>query len=253
MRTARRTATGRLFGLAVVLGVLTGCGPTAPIAVPAAPSSGSPPASSATTSPAPATATGTPPPNDTTTAPGTTVVLSRVAYPWHWPNDAGHPGGVTHTYQVPPVPQLVQIGVGDHPSDAGERPFNRMAFTFTAAFPSYRLEFVDKLIGDGDGNTIPLGGLGVLKVTFRQAQAHTEDGNSSVASRPPAQIGYLRMVDYAQGGDFEGVLSYGIGITWPIPHSNPQIAVRAYEIEQVTGQGQHLYVVAIDVDATQAR
>jgi hypothetical protein len=59
-----------------------------------------------------------------------------------------------------------------------------MAFTVTTAFPSYRTEFLDTLIGDGNGQTIPLGGLGVLKVTFRQTQAHTEDGNSSVASRP---------------------------------------------------------------------
>lgn len=253
MRTIRRSAAGGLAGLALVFGVLVGCGRAAPTAGPPAPPSGSPPASSATTSPAPAATTGTPPPTDTTTAPATTVVLSRVAYPWHWPNDDGHPDSVTHSYQVPPVPQLVRIGVGDHPGDPGDRPFNRMSFTFTTAFPSYRIEFVDRLIGDGNGQTIPLEGLGVLKVTFRQARAHTEDGNSSILSRPPAHIGYTRMVDYAQGGDFEGVLSYGIGITWPIPHSNPQIAVRAYEVEQVTGQGQHVYVVAIDVDATQPR
>ena len=39
-------------------------------------------------------------------------------------------------------------------------------------------------------------------------------------------------------------------MTWPIPQSNPQIAVRATEVEKVTSRGQHLYVVAIDVDAT---
>jgi hypothetical protein len=58
------------------------------------------------------------------------------------------------------------------------------------------------------------------------------------------------MAGYAQGGDFEGVLTYGIGITRPVPHSNPQLAVRAYEVETVTAGGQHRYTVAIDIDAT---
>jgi hypothetical protein len=59
-------------------------------------------------------------------------------------------------------------------------------------------------------------------------------------------------VDYAQAGDYEGVLTYGIGVAWPIPQSNPQIPVRAYEVEKVTAQGQHLYAIAIDVDARQS-
>jgi hypothetical protein len=51
-------------------------------------------------------------------------------------------------------------------------------------------------------------------------------------------------------GDFEGVVTYGIGIAWPVPHSNPQFAVRATGVEKGTAQGQHVYIVAIDVDAT---
>jgi len=65
----------------------------------------------------------------------------------------------------------------------------------------------------------------VLVVRFDVAQAHSADGSrSTVASKPPASIGFRRMVSYAQAGDHEGVLTYGIGITWPNPRSNPQIA-----------------------------
>jgi hypothetical protein len=39
------------------------------------------------------------------------------------------------------------------------------------------------------------------------------------------------MTDFAQAGDFEGILTYGIGATRPVPHSNPQFPVRAYEVE----------------------
>ena len=178
------------------------------------------------------------------------VVSSRLAYQWNWPNDTGRPGVVQHTQHVPPVPALVTIGVGDHPSDPGERPFNRMSFTFDTGFPGYRFFFADRLYGDGTGEPIALAGRGVLVVRFSVARAHSADGTrSTITSQPPANLGLRRMVGYARAGDFEGVLTYGIGITWPNPRSNPQIQVRAYEVERVTAQGQHRFVVAIDVDS----
>jgi hypothetical protein len=206
-------------------------------------SSPSPPATSAVPTPAPtASATTTPAPT------GWTVASSRVAYQWRWPN-ADSPATVTHTYPVPPVPELVTIGAGNHPDDPGERPYNQMSFGFTTAFPSYRFQFVDQLVADGSGQPIPLAGSGVLRIVFTQAQAHTPDGTSSIGSRPPAHLGMSRMVAYAQAGDFEGYLTYGIGIAWPHPNSNPQIQVRVYEVEYVNAQGAHRYTVAFDVDA----
>ena len=70
-------------------------------------------------------------------------------------------------------------------------------------------------------------------------------------SQPARHIGYECMTDFAQAGDYEGVLSYGIGVTRHIPHSNPQRTVRAYEVELVNAAGQHRYVVAIDINAGQ--
>jgi hypothetical protein len=87
-------------------------------------------------------------------------------------------------------------------------------------------------------------------VTFREAQAHTASGGSSVVSKPPARLGMNRITSWVQAGDFEGVLTIDIGIIQPMPQSNPQFPVRAVEVEKVTAQGQHLYVVAIDIDAT---
>jgi hypothetical protein len=141
--------------------------------------------------------------------------------------------------------------VGNHPAAAGQRPFNRMSFTFATAFPSYRFEFAGQLVSDGSGKVIPLRGQGVLRIVFTQAQAHTADGTrSTIISQPARYIGYQRMTDFAQAGDFEGVLTYGIGITSPVPHSNPQFPVRAYELETVTATGQHRYAIAIDIDAS---
>ncbi|MEV0133208.1 hypothetical protein AB0H83_32685 [Dactylosporangium sp. NPDC050688] len=102
------------------------------------------------------------------------MISSRVTYQWNWPN--GTPASVRHTYTIPPVPALIRIGAGNQPGDGGERPFNRMSFTFTTAMPGYDVVFVDRLVGDANDQPIPLLGRGVLRVTFRQAQAHVADG-----------------------------------------------------------------------------
>jgi len=235
-------ATGLVLAVAVLVpGALAGCGSSAP-AGPAAPPS---PSGSAAvpSSPAPSS----PPPSSP--APTATVVSSTVSYPWHWPNDVNQPGQVQHSYPVPPLPRLIAIAAGSHPAQQGERAYDRMSFTFTTAFPGYEFSFTRALVADPSGKPVKLAGNGVLKVTFRLAQAHTASGRSSVAVQPPAQLGLNRMASWAQAGDFEGVVTFGIGVTWRSSQSNPQIPVRATEVEKVSAQGRHLYVVAIDTDA----
>ena len=234
----------------VVAATLAGCG-----SQPATPAAGSSPSStpSATAPANPATTpapTQTPRSGTTSPAPASRVVSSRLAYPWHWPNDVGRPGRVTHAYPVPPVPELVRISVGDHTGDHGQVRYYRMSFTFTTAFPSYRFAWASALIGDASGKPIPIKGTDTLKIVFTRARAHAADGTrSTIIAQPGRPIGYPWMTDFAQAGDFEGVLTYGIGVTRPILNSNPQTSVRAYEIETVAASGQHLYVVAIDIAA----
>jgi len=253
MKIPRTTTTVSIASAAALLAILPACGRADQGGQPGTGST-----SSATTS---VTAPGNTAPqgqSPATSQPGSVTrsssspsqVLSfRLAYPWHWPNDAAMPGHVTHASSVPPVPELVQIKVGSHPAASGERAYNRISFTFTNAYPSYQIAFAGKLVADGSGQVIPLGGQGVLKIVFTGAQAHTADGTkSSIISQPSSNIGFQRMTDYAQAGDFEGVLSYGIGITWPAGHAGQQLPVRAYEEETAAG-GQHRYTVAIDIDA----
>jgi hypothetical protein len=252
MRSVRTTAAGVVLAIAVVPTALAACG-SQPAAPPTAPSPSSTPSATAPASPATTPApTRTPGPGATSPAPSIRVVSSRVAYPWHWPNDPTRPGRVTHAYPVPPVPELVQISVGDHPADHGQLPYNRMSFAFTGAFPGYHFEWASKLVSDASGQVIPLRGTDVLKIVFTKAQAHTAGGmRSTIVSEPGRPIGYPFMTDFARAGDFEGVLTYGIGVTRPVPSSNPQAMVRAYEVEVVTAAGQHRYVVAIDIDTSQ--
>jgi hypothetical protein len=249
MKPIRTTVAGLTLAI-VVPATLAACG-SQPASPAAGPSPSSTPSATAPASPGSTPApTQTPGPGATSPAPASRVVSSRVAYPWRWPDDMGRPGRVTHVYPVPPVPELVRISVGDHTGDHGQRPYYRMSFTFTRAFPSYRFEWVSKLVSDASGKVVPLAGTDVLKIVFDQARAHRADGmRSTIVSQPGRPIGFAAMTDFAQAGDFEGVLTYGISTTRAVLLSNPETAVRAYEVEMVTVTGQHHYIVAIDINA----
>lgn len=195
------------------------------------------------------------PPADETNPPqdGDRVISSRVTQDWTWPGP-DRPITVTHDNPVPiapppepPVPYLYTIGVGAHPSDTP--PYDQMSFRFKGGFPGYTLEFVPELDGDASGLPIPLPGTNrILRVVFTVAQAHTEQGESSVVSAPPALIGSDAITRYAPAGDFEGYVTYGIGVGRPMD-TVPQTPVRVYEVEKIE-QGEHLYVVAIQIDST---
>ena len=250
-RTGSRTAG---LGTLTLLLVLTACTPPAP-----QPSPTSQPASQ--TPSATATATASPSPSATGDAdetappqPGDKVISSTVTHDWSVPGPTT-PFHTDHENPVPiapppaaPLPTLYAIGAGQHPSDTP--PYDQLSFRFTGGFPSYDVEVVPDLVDDGSGQPIPMPGTGsILEVTFRGAQSHTADGSAStVTSAPAPAIGYPALTSYAPAGDFEGVLSYGIGVGRPMS-TIPETKVRVTEVEKIE-QGQHLYVVAIQLDST---
>jgi hypothetical protein len=179
------------------------------------------------------------------------TISSVVTYNWQWPNESGS-GQVKHQYSVPPVPVLINIGAAGH-RNLGTPPFDRVSFTFTTAFPTYEFKWIGKndFRADASGRVVPIAGDDVLQIIFRQAQAHNAAGQITAPRRAnvsPFTLG--RVVAYANAGDFEGVVTYGLGVHRPIPHSNPQTPIRVYEVHKVMN-GQHRYIVAFDVDVTQ--
>ncbi|MCB5291177.1 hypothetical protein [Arthrobacter sp. SO3] len=250
-------------GMLALLLALTACSPSTPppggTSQPAT-SSSAPSPSPATSTAAPsasATASATVPADSDETAPpqsGDKVIASTVALDWTWPGP-GQPFNATHENPVPlspppaaPLPTLYAIGAGMHPADTP--PYDQLSFRFQGGFPSYNVEFVPELIADASGLPVPMPGTGaILKVVFHGAQAHTEDGTaSSITSAPAPSIGYPALTSYAPAGDFEGVLTYGIGVGRPTG-TVPETKVRVYEVEKIEG-GQHLYVVAVQLDAS---
>ena len=261
-----------VLGLVIFLLALTGCTPSPPApsgsSTAAATASGTPTStasatattpSSSTTTAAPSASTTLPPDSDETKAPqdGDRVISSTITHDWAWPGTKT-PFKTTHTNPVPlapppaePLPTLYTIGAGQHPSDTP--PYDQLSFRFNGAFPSYDISFVPELLADGSGLPVPMPGTGaILKVVFHGAQAHTADGKAStIKSSPKPSIGYRALTRYAPAGDFEGVLSYGIGVGRP-GTAVPQTKVRVYEVEKIE-QGRHLYVVAIQLDASSWR
>jgi hypothetical protein len=103
------------------------------------------------------------------------------------------------------TPTLVDVRVGRHPG------FDRVVFEFRGGLPDHRVSYVDQLVEDGSGRPVSVAGAADLQVVFQAANAHEEDGSPSVSPRRFSP-GLPAVKEVAQVGDFEAVVTYGIGI-----------------------------------------
>jgi len=105
----------------------------------------------------------------------------------------------------PSQPTLVDVRAAHHPG------FDRVVFEFRGGLPaSHRARYVDRLVADGSGRTVPVAGRAVLQVRLGNARAHTDTGAATV----PARTAYAlpNVMTTVRGGDFEGVVTYGLGV-----------------------------------------
>ncbi|MGE5831133.1 MAG: hypothetical protein ACM30G_22625, partial [Micromonosporaceae bacterium] len=158
---------------------------------------------------------------------------------------------IDHTYQIPiapapapPLPYLVGIYAGDHPEATPK--YARMSFYFRGTFPSYNFEYVPEVISEGKGDTIPLEGNAFIRLGFVNAQAHDNNGAPTVKASPASHIGFGNLKSYGFAGDFEGHVTYGLGIQ-VAPGSDQVLALRTGELKKPDGAGGFYYVVHIDV------
>lgn len=104
-----------------------------------------------------------------------------------------------------PAPELVSV-------QAVERKgYDRVLFTFDGALPGYQVRYVPE-VADQAARPLPLRGRAFLAVSFEPARAHDPGGASTVATGTTLTPGspVLRQVRFA--GDFEGQVSYGLGL-----------------------------------------
>jgi hypothetical protein len=103
------------------------------------------------------------------------------------------------------APTLVDVRAGRHPG------FDRVVFEFRGGVPEHRIDYVDQLVQDGSGNPVAVAGAADLEVVFEGANAHDVDGTPTVSPRRFSP-GLPAVKELAQVGDFEAVVSYGIGV-----------------------------------------
>jgi len=155
------------------LAVLAGCGTT---------TGGQPPSPSARpTSAASAPSSGTPVPSSGTPGPSGTCAA----------------GGI----------YLTAIRTGQH---AG---FDRVVFQFSGGLPAYTASTVKTVYSDAKGDAVPLPGQMLLRVVFRGATAWCSGAGSRTYTGPSVLTPYYpRLLAVSAAGDFEQVLSFGVGL-----------------------------------------
>jgi len=102
-------------------------------------------------------------------------------------------------------PTLADVRAAGHPG------FDRVVFEFQGDVPEHTVRYVDQLVEDGTGEPVSVAGTADLQVVFHGANAHGEDGTPSGGPRRSSP-GLTAVKEVAQIGDFEAVVSYGIGL-----------------------------------------
>jgi len=166
--------------------------------------------------------------NSEPTAPTTTQPEPTTA-PRSWPTaDVTVP----FTGSVPPVPTLVDIRVGTHPEEG----YDRAAFEFEG-LPGYSVRYQSEIAYDGSGEPVDLDGDAFIQLVFNPAQAHDDQGNSTLQTAPvtPVVVGFPSLRSYVLNGDFEGYVSVALGLT-------EKVGFNVDQLRQDNGN----YVVFID-------
>lgn len=172
------------------LAVLAGCG-SVPSSQPSAPSAPRTPATSAPSGGTPAAGA--------TSSPGT---------PGQSPSAPGQSPGTPACAAAGAY--LTAIRTAEH---AG---FDRVVFEFSGGKPAYAASVVPAVYSDAKGDVVPLAGQTLLRVVFRGATAWCPEPAGRTYAGPSALTPYYpRLLVVSAAGDFEQVLSFGVGLAAP--------------------------------------
>lgn len=164
----------RGMGLVAIAGLvgLTGCGTATP---------GTSPGAARTSSPV----SSTPPPNSAT--PSAPAGTSRAC------TQAGS--------------YLTAVTTGEHNG------YDRVVFQFSGGLPAVTADRVATVYADPKGTPVPLAGQSYLRVVFRGASATCPQPSKRTWTGPSVLTPYLpQLLTVSAAGDFEGYLSFGIGL-----------------------------------------
>ena len=200
-------------GLVIIAAALAGCGSSHPAGPSgAAGSSG---------------ATGSPAPGGTSAPPQTAATPSPDA-----PQAGGQAGAARACQQ--PGKYLTAVRTGQH---AG---YDRVVFQFSGGLPAVTAERVTAVYADPKGTKISLPGQSWMHVVFRGATGYCPQPAHRTWTGPSAlNPHYPQLLAVKAAGDFEGYLSFGLGLA----------AQGAYHVSSLAGPDR----VVIDVSHAASR
>ncbi|HEX3957394.1 MAG TPA: hypothetical protein VHZ03_12285 [Trebonia sp.] len=96
---------------------------------------------------------------------------------------------------------------------------DRVVFQFSGALPKYNVTVVKAVYADPKGVRVPLAGQAALRVVFHGATAWCPPTATKTYTGPSVLTPfYPRLLDVSAAGDFEQVLSFGIGLAAQGPY-----------------------------------
>jgi hypothetical protein len=113
------------------------------------------------------------------------------------------------TTSQPPTSILLAVRAAHHAETTPK--YDRVVFEFSASIPLLEIGYVKRLVGDGSGLPLSIAGKAILQVRFRPAQAHNDQGQPTAPGRISCNLANVQEV--VSAGDFEGVVTYGIGLS----------------------------------------
>ena len=140
------------------------------------------------------------------------------------PSPSANPLCGTEVTSANPVLRNVRFGRHDT--------FDRIAFDFCKpAETTLSATVVEQLTEDGSGNEVSLTGRSFFLLTLTPADAHSDTGDPTVPNEAVTVTGnYVQQ--YKLIGDFEGVVSYGVGVS--------RLAETATAIQSDPGDPRHI-------------
>ena len=112
---------------------------------------------------------------------------------------------------APVVPTLTQVTASHHPG------YDELVFQFRGGGPAKTsAQYVSQVTADPSGLPVNVVGSALLRVTFSPATGHNAQG---LVSYGPTQRTYAlpELIQVVKAGDFESVLSFGVGVAQKAP------------------------------------
>lgn len=110
-----------------------------------------------------------------------------------------------------PAPTLVAVRAAHHPG------YDRLVFQFAGGLPAERsVAYERRIVSDASGRPLRLAGSAYLLVRFSPADGHDAAGHGTYG---PTRRAYAlpNVMEVANAGDFEAVLSFGVGLARRAP------------------------------------